>query len=134
MPGLKSTYLCNAFLALELGGTAWTPPSTWYMALFTVLPTAAGGGTEVSVAGYSRIAITNNTTNFPAPTTALVSNGVDIACGTPASSWGIIVGVALFDAASGGNMGRVFACSPSINAPAGVPLIIPAGSLLATEA
>lgn len=41
-------------------------PGTFYAALMSAPPTGAGGGTEFSNAGtYVRIAITNNTTNFP---------------------------------------------------------------------
>jgi len=133
--GYKSTWLSNKILGLELGLTTWTPPATWYLALFTTLPTPGGtGGVEVSTGGYARIAITNNTTNFPSPTNGQVVNGAAIACGTPSSSWGTIVGVALYDASTGGNMGRVFIASPPISAPASTPLTIPAGSLIATEA
>lgn len=136
MAGYKSTYLANLILALELGRTAWTPPATWYLALYTTLPSAGGtGGAEVAASDYSRTAITNNTTNFPAPSAGASQNGTSINCGTPLSpGWGTIVGAALCDAPTGGNIYRIFACSPSISAVAGVPLVIPAGGLVATEA
>ncbi len=44
---------------------------TLYLGAYTVMPADDGtGGTEVTIGqgGYARVAITNNTTNFPAPT------------------------------------------------------------------
>ena len=38
---------------LMTSGTA-TRPTAWYVALYTVAPSDAGGGTEVSGNGYSR--------------------------------------------------------------------------------
>lgn len=40
-----------------LTNTAYTSPTTLYVALFTVAPTIAGGGTEVTGGSYAREAI-----------------------------------------------------------------------------
>src|ERR1700746_2437191 len=104
MPGFKSTYLANKLLGHVFGATAYTPPGTLYCALFTVAPTNAGGGTEVTGGGYARVAVTNNTTNFAVPTSQQVSNLTSINFGTPSGAgWGTIVAGAWFDAASAGN-------------------------------
>lgn len=80
-------------------------PATYYAALMTVAPDAAGaGGTEASGTDYAREAVTNNATNFPAASARAKSNGTAIDFGTAGGAWGTIVGVALFDASSGGNM------------------------------
>ena len=107
MSGSKSDYLEAKVLDHVFGATVYTPPATLYFALFTVAPTDAGGGTEVSAGGYARAAVTNNTTNFPAasgtsPTTK--HNGTVIAFGTPSAAWGTVVAFGVFDALTGGNL------------------------------
>jgi hypothetical protein len=88
-------------------GVAWTPPSIWYVALFTAAPTdAGGGGTEVSGGAYARVAITSNTSNWNAPTTGgLIDNVNPVAFPTATANWGNVVAVALMTAATGGNLG-----------------------------
>src|SRR5262245_10445986 len=104
MPGSKSTYLDNKLLDLVLGAVSYTAPSSIYAALYTVAPTAAGGGTEVSGGSYARVAITNNTTNFPSASGGSKSNGTMITWPTATASWSVVVAVGLLDAASGGNL------------------------------
>lgn len=95
----KSDYLRNALVNHTLRGVAFTPPSAWYVALFNVTPTSAGGGTEVSGGAYARLPVV-----FSVPTLGATSNNAPLNFLTPTSDWGEILGVALFDAASGGNM------------------------------
>ena len=83
--------------------TAWTPPATIYVALFTAAPTDAGGGTEVTGGSYARKAVTNNPTNWPAAAGGVKSNGVVITFVTPTGAWGTVTHFALMDAASAGN-------------------------------
>ena len=54
----KSTYLDNNMLASALTNTPFTPPVTVYCALYTVIPTISGGGTEVSGFSYARQTVT----------------------------------------------------------------------------
>ncbi len=106
MAGGVGEYFGERMLYKLLGATDFTPPGTWYAALFTAAPTDAGGGTEVTGGSYGRIAVTNNTTNFPLPSgSAEVDSGADINFGTASASWGTVVAFALFDASSGGHMG-----------------------------
>ena len=49
-----SDYLENKVLGHVFGGTAYTAPTTLYVALYTVAPSDTGGGTEVSGGGYAR--------------------------------------------------------------------------------
>ena len=64
----KSYYLDNASLSAALRNSAYTPPATVYIALYTAGPGPSGGGTEVDTSGtaYARTAVA-----FGAP-----SNGV----------------------------------------------------------
>jgi hypothetical protein len=84
---------------------AWKP-SAIYIALFTVAPTDAGGGTEVSGGSYARVQVTQADANWNAPSggNGLFSNVNDITFPTPTADWGTIVAVGIFDAASAGNL------------------------------
>ena len=82
-----------------LRGQPFTPPSTLYLALFTVAPTETGGGTEVSGGGYARQPVT-----LTAATAGSTSNAADVTFGPATADWGTVVAFAIFDAATGGNM------------------------------
>jgi hypothetical protein len=94
-----TNYLENAVINHFFRNSAVTSPTTVFVALYTVAPGEAGGGTEVTGAGYARQAVT-----FAAP-----SDGVSV--GTATLTWtatggnyGNVVAVALLDASTGGNM------------------------------
>jgi hypothetical protein len=109
--GVANVWKVN-FLAYLFGATAIpTAPTTLYIAAFTVMPADDGtGGTEVTIGqgGYARIAVTNNTTNFPVPTAAnptTTSLAVSFSFPTATADWSSganIVGFGLYTAASGG--------------------------------
>lgn len=84
--------------------TPSTVPATLYYALFTATPNAAGGGTEVSGGSYARVAVTNNTTNFPNTASQNKTNGTAITWPTSTAAWGTIVAWGVYDASSGGNL------------------------------
>jgi hypothetical protein len=92
---------------------------TYYVALFTANPSDTGGGTEVSGGSYARVALTLSLANMAgtqaaASTTAssgtsgTTSNNNTITFPSPTANWGTVTGMALMDAATGGNM-HVFA-------------------------
>jgi hypothetical protein len=110
-----------------LGDASITPPSTWYVALFTVMPSAAGGGTEVSGGSYARVAVTNNSTNFPATSGEIKSNGTDITFPTSTAAWGTIVGIGFYDASTGGNLWLFGALTNPPTMASGDGFRIPAG-------
>lgn len=86
--------------------TAYTAPGTTYVGLFTAAPTDAGGGTEVTGGSYGRASVTNNTSNWAAPsgTPRQISNSNAINFTTPTADWGTVVAVGLFDASTAGNL------------------------------
>lgn len=87
-------------------GTAVAKPATVYVALYTAAPTdASASGTEVSGGSYARVAVTNNSTNWPGPTAnnGTVTNGAAITFPAPTANWGTVVGFAIYDAATVGN-------------------------------
>ena len=98
MAGFKGTGQCNAVLDYNLGNGS---PATLYYALFTAAPTAAGGGTEVTGGSYARVAVTNNSTNFPNASGATKSNGADVAFTTASADWGTVTHAAVVKTASG---------------------------------
>ena len=99
MAGSFSNYAENELLDHLLGtGAAFAQP-TPYIALYTVVPTDAGGGTEVSGGGYAR-----ETAAFSAASGGATSNSGAISFTTATADWGTIVAFGIFDAASGGNL------------------------------
>lgn len=96
-----SDYLEDKVLDHVFGGSAYTAPSTLYVALYTVAPSDTGGGTEVSGGAYARqtAAFSVSGTN---PTTA--SNTAAIEYPTATADYGTVVAVGVFDASSSGNL------------------------------
>lgn len=81
-------------------------PATVYVGLFTSQPDDGGAGDEVptSGTGYSRVSVTNNSTNWPIATDGQKSNGVKIQFPLAVSSWGDITHFGIFDDAEDGNL------------------------------
>jgi len=96
-----SDYLEDKVLDHVFGGSAYTAPSTLYVALYTVAPSDTGGGTEVSGGAYARqtaafsVSGTNQTT---------ASNTAAIEYPTATADYGTVVAVGVFDASSSGNL------------------------------
>lgn len=101
MAGSFSDYLEDKVLKHVFTNTAYTAPSTLYVGLFTVAPTDAGGGTEVSGGSYARQTATF-TVSGSSPTQAANSAAVEFP--TASANWGTIVAAAVFDASTSGNM------------------------------
>jgi hypothetical protein len=96
-----SDYLEDKVLDHVFGGTAYTAPTTLYVALYTVAPTDTGGGTEVSGGAYARQTAAF-TVSGTSPTTA--SNSAAVEYPTATADYGTVVAVGIFDALSGGNL------------------------------
>lgn len=97
-----STYLEQNLLDHVFAGNAYAVPSL-YVALFTDMPNAGGtAGTEVSGGAYARQSIDFESATGSTP--ASTQNTAQIEFPIATNNWGTIVGVGLYDAASGGNM------------------------------
>lgn len=131
--GSKSDYLENAILNHVLGAQTYTPPATVYVALYTAAPGESGGGTEVSGGGYARVAVANNTTNWPTTTTGTKSNGTAIQFPQATANWGTVVAWGILDAATGGNLLYYGDVSPNRTVNAGDVAQFAAGALTLTE-
>lgn len=95
----KSDYLKVNLLNFILRATAFTGPGSVYLAAYTVAPTDAGGGVEVSGGAYTRQTVT-----FGAPWGDRVANSADILFPMATASWGTVVHFGLFDAPAAGNL------------------------------
>jgi hypothetical protein len=97
-----SDYLEDKVLNHVFGGTAYTAPSTLYVALYTAAPSDTGGGTEVSGGSYARKSMPDMTVSGTDPTTA--TNGAAVEFVTATGSWGTVSHVGVFDALTSGNL------------------------------
>ena len=99
-----SNDLENKILDHILGGGDYTRLSTVYVALYTADPGEGGSANtnEVTGADYDRVAVTNNSTNFPAAASGSKSNGTAIDFPTPGSGgWGTVTHWAIVSSSSG---------------------------------
>lgn len=96
--GALSDYYKNKMLVHAFSGGEWTPPSSYYGALFSTAPNGAGGGTEVAGGSYAREAFTCTTV------AALSSNAAEFEFPVATTDHGAIAGYGVYDAATGGNM------------------------------
>lgn len=96
--GRLATTQANALLDYMFGQTgSYTVPATYYIALSTTTPTDAGTNvTEPSGNAYARVAVTNNSTNFPAASSRAKSNGTAITFPVATGSWGTITHFAIY--------------------------------------
>ncbi len=100
MADAKTDSLEDALLNHVLRNTAYSSPTTVYVALYTVAPTDVGGGTEVSGFAYARQAVT-----FAAPSGGTVANsGAVTFPQASGGAWGTIVAMGIFDALTVGNL------------------------------
>lgn len=123
-----SDFLEDKLLKHTFTNTAYTPPTTLYVGLFTAAPSDTGGGTEISTSstGYARQTATFSVSGT-SPTEANISSAIDFPTAT--ADWGTITHLAVFDASTGGNMLAFSAATTSKTVANGDILRIPAGSL-----
>ena len=116
-------FLENKLVAHTFSATAYTSPSTVYVALYTVAPTDSTTGTEVSGGGYARQSASFTTTGNAA------TNASAIEYPTATGNYGTVVAVAILDASSSGNMLAYATLSASKPISTGDVFRIPAGDL-----
>lgn len=112
-----SNYLENKLIDQIFRAQAYSFPSILYFGLLTAAPSDTGGGTEVSADSYDRVAVTGSLSNFSGTqgagtttastgTSGTTSNNVEIQFASPGLSedWGRVTHMAMYDAATGGNL------------------------------
>ena len=118
-----SNYLENKVLLHVFGATAYTAPTTLYLALYTVVPDDTGGGTEVSGTSYARQTIAFTVVNDTASKTSAVEFP------TAGSTWGTVVAVGIFDNLTSGNLLTYGNLTSSKTIASGDVFRVPAGDL-----
>lgn len=118
-----------------------TPPTSLYVALFTVTPASSGaGGTEVTGGSYARVAVTTGTSGSGAgsgwtdPTATNSSTNVaDTVFPTATAPWGTVVSAGLYDAPTGGNLYDIGLPPGSTVISTGATPRIPAGQWVSSQ-
>ncbi len=97
------TAMSNGVLGLYFGATAYASPGTWYLGYATGV--AADGtitGEPAGTGNYSRVSITNNTSNWNSPSGGAVDNKVAFEFPEASASQGEMDTAFLSTSASGG--------------------------------
>ena len=133
----KSNYLANKFLDLMFGAQSYAGAGgTLYFGLFTSTPSSpTASGTELTIGSnsYARATLTNNLTNLPGASGGVKANGGSaVTWPTATGSWGVVQGVGVYDAASGGNL-LFYASISSKTVDSGDTVSIPISGFTATE-
>jgi hypothetical protein len=120
-----SNYLETKVLDHVFGGTAYTAPSTLYLALFTANPNEDGSGTEVSTSGtaYARQSVAFTISGNTASNTAAVEYP------TATANYGTVSHVGIYDASSAGNLIAYAALTSSKSIETGDVFRVPTGDL-----
>lgn len=120
-----SNYLETELLDHVFTNSAYTAPSTLYLALFTSNPADDASGTEVSASGtaYARQTVTFTVSGNTATTSAAVEFP------TATASFGTVTHVAVYDASTAGNLIAYAALTSSKAIDTGDVFRIPAGDL-----
>ena len=93
-----SNYLENKLLLHTFGATAYTAPTTLYLAIHTTNPAEDNTGTEVSGSAYARQSVAFTVT------TSTASNTAAVEFPTATGSWGTLTHVGVYDALTSGNL------------------------------
>ena len=93
-----SNYLENKLLLHTFGATAYTAPTTLYLAIHTTNPAEDNTGTEVSGSAYARQSVAFTVT------TSTASNTSAVEFPTATGSWGTLTHVGVYDALTSGNL------------------------------
>jgi len=123
-----SDYLDDLVARWALEATNMPAAPDAYVALFTALPTKAGGGTEVAGGGYARILAAPSVWTVSGSPVQAANNDV-LSFGTATASWGAVLGFGVYDAVTVGNL-LFFAGTNTINPTNGNLVVFNAGQLL----
>lgn len=108
-----SNYLENKVIDAIFRGQAFPTLANLHFALYASDPTDAGGAGEFTAASYDRVQVTTGLTAFKSTqndnlvstgTGGNTTNSAPIAFPAPTENWGVASHIAIFDAATGGNL------------------------------
>jgi len=128
----------NNLLDIILSHSASAFPTTWYFALLTTAATddTGTGAVEVTGAGYARVAVVADLTNFPAAVARVKAAIAAIQWPTATADWAAgttkVVGVAMYDALTVGVYRGYGALGTAVNVLTGGAPVIAAGAFSMT--
>ncbi|HKV74598.1 MAG TPA: hypothetical protein VJN95_08765 [Gemmatimonadales bacterium] len=110
-----SDALENSLIDFLFRAQSFTPPATYYAALYTAAPGETGGGTEVTGGSYARVGITGSlsawagtqsagSTSASNGTSGTTSNNGAITFAAPTANWGVVQAVGLLTALTVGTL------------------------------
>ena len=118
-----TNFLETEILDHVFAGSAYTAPTTLYVALYTAAPGETGGGTEVSGGAYTRKTMAFSTSGDT------TSNSAAVDFPTATASWGTVTHVGVFDALTSGNLMVYATLTASKSIESGDVFRIPSGDL-----
>lgn len=141
MAQFKSQYLADAQLNWFKGTGFPAAPANTYIALLTVAPTARDGtgATEVSGGAYARQAVASGGWSAVATNgsglTAIeqITQTGTLTYPTATANWGTVLGVAQYDAATGGNLLEYGDLTTSQTVNSGNTFQVPANDIVVQE-
>lgn len=133
MAGSFSDYAELKILDHALGDGSWTMPAAIYMALCTVVPTDASTGstiTEANYTGYARKQI--NASDLSAAASGSKTNSAAITFANCTAGTSTIVGFAICDASTLGNIICWGDCASTVISATQTPATFPIGNIVVT--
>lgn len=119
-----SNYLETEILDHVFAGSAYTAPTTKYLALFTAVADGETGSvTEVSGGGYARQTVAFTTSGNT------TSNNAAVEFPTATANYGTVTHVGVYDASSSGNLMAYAALSSNKTIETGDVFRVPSGDL-----
>ncbi len=122
MPAAES--LESDVLMHQFQSGSWTKPTALYVALLTATPEDDGGLAEVAAAEYARVVRGPSDDNWVSNADGSVSNVAAILFSSPTTDWGLVTAVALYDAATDGDLRAYQLLDASKNVIADGPALI----------
>jgi hypothetical protein len=130
MPNGSLTDYSEAQLLNHLfGGVPYNTPPTLYFGYMVGIPGEAGAGAEPNFGAYERIAVTNNTLNFPITSNQIKTNATEIVFQEATANHGLVQALGVWDSPMSGNLLAYFLLSNPINIAVADAMKIPVGSL-----
>lgn len=133
----KTLYLAQAALGQFFGGTIWTPPASWFVALSSAVfdkTTTGAVPSELAIDTYARVELVNDSTTWAAPNTVgATHNAVRATFPEPAVDWGLVRSYYLCDAATAGHACFGADLDAVANVLAGNPPYFDVGDIAITE-
>jgi hypothetical protein len=129
MPGSLTDY-CEAQLLNHLfGGVPYNTSPILYLGYMVGTPGETGPGAEPNFGSYDRIAVTNNTLNFPITSNQIKTNATEVVFNEATANHGLVQAIGIWDSPVAGNLLAYFPLANPVNIAASDAMKIPVGSL-----